>query len=107
MSESTFFIRISDGNAVEIVNDYVEAEEIVSDWYDFLTDDERYDGVEIPSFNPYCEDIEDVGDLNRLISSWENAIAEACGKEAFHGHGNYSASAASEMGLNLRAKIID
>jgi hypothetical protein len=107
MSESTFRIQITDGNAVEVVNDYIEAESTVSDWYEFLADDERYEGVEIPSFNPDGRDIEDCDDLNRLISEWENAIAEACGKKAFHGHGNYSVSAASEMGLNLRAEIID
>ena len=53
------------------------------------------------------KDIEDCDDLNRLIDEWEGRIAEACGKKAFHGHGNYSVSAASEMGLNLSAKVVD
>jgi hypothetical protein len=104
---STYRIQITDGNAIETVNDYVEAESVVSEWYDFMADDERYEGVELPSFNPRGKDIEDCDDLNTLISEWEEAIAAACGKKAFHGHGNYSVSAASEMGLHLHAKIID
>lgn len=104
---STFKIELTDGNAIKTVNDYIEAEEVVSEWYEFISDDERYEGIEMPSFNPDGKDICDCDDLNALISEWEEAIAEACGKVAFHGHGNYSVSAASEMGLHLHAKIVD
>lgn len=104
---SSFKIELTDGNAIQTVNDYIEAEKVVNEWYDFLTDDKRYEAVEMPTFNPDGRDIEDCSDLNTLICEWEEAIASACNKNAFHGHGNYSVSASSQMGLNLHAKIID
>lgn len=98
---------ISDGNARETASTLDAAIGIVEDWYDFMGDDERYEDVEVPTFPALASEINSVSELNAAIGEWERAIAEACGHKAFHGHGNYSVSAASEMGLRLRVEEAD
>lgn len=90
---------VTDGNAYESADSLTAAAELVAEWYDHMTED-----YEIPAFNSDAEEIKDIDHLHRLIRTWENAIAEANGHKAFHGHGNYSVSAASEMGLQLRVR---
>ena len=93
--ESDYRLRITDGNAIERADDLAEAESIVEDWYDFLTD-EKLD--EVPAANLDASSIEN---LNTSIREWEQRIAQAMGKKDFAGHGTYLVSAADEAGLNL------
>lgn len=103
MTATTTSYYLSDGNANQTAETLADAVRIAADWYDFLLDGD-YELDTVPSMDK--DGITDIHSLNRAIGRWENAIAEACGKKAFHGHGNYSVSAASEMGLNLVAREV-
>lgn len=97
--EADWSYRISDGNATEYSASLEDAESIVEDWYDYLANDGKLDSVPSPDLDSSSLDA-----LNASIGRWEEQIAEACGRKAFAGHGNYYVSAASEMGLRLNVE---
>lgn len=93
--------RITDGNATEEANDLQDAAEIAADWYDWLFDEHEI--APIPA-NLYASTLDG---LNASIARWQDRIAEALGHAAWHGHGTYSASAASQAGLHLVVKEME
>jgi hypothetical protein len=97
---------VSDGNATEKYDDWDDTVSAVESWYDYMDDDDHYkfEGGR-PPFNPRRLEPGDVDSLNEAIREWENEIAESLDYESFHGHGNYSVSPASAMGLNLTVAV--
>jgi len=86
---------LMDGGGVkEYADTLEEAAEIAADWFGHLADD----GWEIP--DPDL-DASSLDALNKSISAWIGAIAEANGYESFSGHGRYHVSAASRAGISL------
>ena len=97
---------IKDSNNSESATSFAGASQIIQDWYqDYAewatgtaTPEEHQkvrdaiDSVDLPEFG---------GDLQAYADNICAAIAEACGGKDFHGHGNYSVSAADQMGLGL------
>lgn len=101
---------VSDGNSIEKVKEWSELVDIIIEWYEFLGEDGTFEScMDVPEPDGEIYDLEegDVDGMNRIITAWENEIAEAAGHEEFHGHGSYHVSAASEMGLNLTVRIED
>jgi hypothetical protein len=93
--------EISDTGANETADRLTEAAEIAAEWYDYLTENDGLD--ELPPANL---DDSSLAALVDSIAAWENRIAEAMGNQAFHGHGNYSVSAACQAGLDLRIREV-
>jgi len=99
--------RISDGNATEIYEDWIELCGVAEEWYSYIEENEWPENVEFPE--AYFGDVKegDIETLNRFIRTWEEKIAHAAGFKDFAGHGNYLVSAASEMGLSLRVEEVE
>jgi hypothetical protein len=99
---------ISDGNALETYKDWNLLLRSAEEWYLYLSEESAIDddGMDIAiSDRDFSEIPEgDVVSLNDAIRSWEEKIAEAAGYTTFSGHGSYSVSAASNMGLNLTVR---
>lgn len=98
--------NVDDGSSYEEVEDWDSLLDKVSDWYWFITEqrDDLPEDWTLPSIDLKGLRAGDVEGLNARISDWENNIAESLDYSAFHGHGNYSVSPASAMGLNLRVE---
>lgn len=99
--------KISDGNAIEIYEDWIELCGVAGEWYSYIEENEWPENVEFPE--AYFGDVKegDIETLNRFIRAWEEKIAHAAGFKDFAGHGNYLVSAASEMGLNLSVEEVE
>jgi hypothetical protein len=99
---------ISDGNALETYEDWDLLLRTAEEWYLYLLEESAIDddGMDIAVYARNFEDIPegDIESLNNAIRFWEERIAEAAGYTTFYGHGNYSVSAASNMGLNLTVR---
>lgn len=94
--------RISDGNATETAATLSDAAGICEDWYDYMVDE----GCIPDACNPDLDD-SSLDALNKSIRAWQNRIAEACGNEAWAGHGSYYVSAGDRMGLNLSVREVE
>lgn len=70
--------------------------EVASEWYDHLTEQGKLDTLPASDLDPTS-----LRALVKSVTAWENRIGEAMGHKAFHGHGSYGVSAASEAGLSL------
>jgi hypothetical protein len=97
--------QLTDGNASEEHDTLIDAASAAEDWYEYLLDlaegevcDELRTAIHSADFDGSDDS---VGALNSAIGEWEGRIAEACGKQDFHGHGTYHVSAADSMGLSL------
>lgn len=99
--------RISEGNATEIYEDWIELCGVAEEWYSYIEENEWPEHLVFPKM--YFGDIPegDIETLNRFIRAWEEKIAHAAGFKDFAGHGNYLVSAASEMGLNLSVEEVE
>lgn len=99
--------RISEGNATEIYEDWIELCGVAEEWYSYIEENEWPEHLVFPKM--YFGDIPegDIETLNRFIRAWEEKIAHAAGFKDFAGHGNYAVSAASEMGLNLTVEEVE
>ena len=99
--------RISDGNATEIYEDWIELCGVAEEWYSYIEENEWPEHLVFPKM--YFGDIPegDIETLNRFIRTWEEKIALAEGFKDFAGHGGYAVSAASEMGLNLSVEEVE
>lgn len=93
--DDDYCLRISDGNAMERAGNLDEAESIVSEWYEFLTE-EKLEVVPAPNL-----DASSIEALNDSIRNWEQEIARAMGAQDFAGHGHYFVRASDSCGLNL------
>ena len=103
---------IKDSNSRVTVSSFADAVHNISEWYqDYAewatgsaTPEEHQkvrdaiDSVDSPEFG---------GDLQDYANKICEAIAKACGGKDFHGHGNYSVSAADQMGLGLTVELAD
>jgi hypothetical protein len=102
---------ISDGNAAEYYKNWDLLLRAAENWYNYLSEDSEIDndGMDIAvSDSDFSEILEDdLDSLNNAIRLWEERIAEAAGYTTFAGHGNYSVSAASSMGLNLTVREVE
>lgn len=103
---------VIDSNAIIKADSIDEAQEIVSDWYDYLFDQNEFDEGQsadllevLQSFYDY-DQASTVEELNEMIGDWENRIAEALGHTFFQGHGNYGVNPASQAGFNLSVEKI-
>ncbi len=100
---------ITDNNNTKTAGSFSEAVEIIQGWYeDFAS---WSTGSATAEQNEVVEDAIDSVDepefgdsLQAYASSICEAIAKAYGGKAFAGHGNYSVSAADQMGLTLLVK---
>jgi len=99
---------ISDGNALETYEDWDLLLRSAEEWYLYLSEESAItdDGIDIAISDRDFSDISEgnIESLNNAIRFWEEKIAEAAGYTTFSGHGNYSVSAASNMGLNLTVR---
>jgi hypothetical protein len=93
--------KISGIDNTETAATLEEAAQIAESWFDYLEDDLENDDFTVPAADLDTSSIEA---LNSSISGWLEEIAQAAGHKAFFGHGNYAASAASQMGLTLEVK---
>jgi hypothetical protein len=103
-------VTISDGNAIETYSDWRDLILAAENWYDYFMDapEEYCPGADLDTLPAadYSEIADgDVDALNAAISERDNAIAEWLGESAFHGHGTYSVSAASQAGLCLSVRL--
>ena len=107
ISDKTRKWIISDGNAAEEYDNWNEILYAAEGWYLYLP--ERFDGVADAVLARDFDNIPegDTEAFNSAIRSWEERIAQAAGYKDFTGHGNYSVSAASEMGLNLSVEEVE
>lgn len=90
---------ISDGNATEETENWSDIIEIAENWYSYLRDQSDFQGDVWGYYSGIPEG--NVDELNAAISVFENDLAEEMGINVFHGHGNYSVSAACQAGFNL------
>jgi len=99
--------RISDGNTTEIYEDWGELISAAENWYNYMLEDGTPEVIYYMAY--YFSEIPegDVETLNSAIRAWEEKIAHAAGFKDFYGHGNYTVSAASEMGLNLTVEEVE
>lgn len=97
-------ISITGSGTREIVDSLEEAILIVTDWYDFLSDE--YPDVELPIFNPDGKKIRNFDTLVDLAYEWQDNIADACGIEKDSNDDQFCESAAEQMGLDLNFEEI-
>jgi len=99
---------VSDGNATETYKNWDLLRRAAEDWYYWLPERVKEltdENMPIADFSEIPEG--DIDSLNSSIKLWEERIAEAAGYTTFAGHGNYSVSAASNMGLNLTVREVE
>jgi len=105
--------KISDGNATENADNFDEAVEVIVRWYEDLDSwaDGNGDADRHEAIREAIDSVEQPEDggldaLNNYAGSICTAIAEKLGGKAFHGHGNYAVSAASQIGMTLNVTEI-
>lgn len=103
---------ISDGVSYDSGLSFSEAAGRIADWFRDVDEwatghgsDELHEAVEAAIAS--VQQPQDGGEaaLQKYADRICEAVAEAMGHQSFHGHGNYSVSAAEEAGMSLKVEV--
>ena len=100
--DSTYMIK--EGNSIAFADGWVVLVDTVLCWYDYLSfSDYGLEDIPYPQEISEMLDLDepDLDGLNGAISEWEDEIAKAAGYKTFSGHGSYTVSPSSQMGISM------